>query len=436
MKKQEMTLAERICSRTIVWTWPFYAVGALYIVGPVLGWILAFLAFIGLYMGQRAPAQLRPHQIPATVWVWLICMALMLVVLWVGHWNFNLGVVKTIKSSVGWAKGWALIALFIFVGAVLPIRPKAIIRAQCVLGLHCLILLPIFVAAPMAGLPDKIFVSPLKMVGGPGPEYFTVYLYTIDPSNGAARWQFFAPWSPFAGLLGVIMFLCGLEEKQPFWKSCGILAGLAMVIMTKSRMSLLGVVVCSGGAWIAPWLLRPLVWYLGATATAALIAVSDWLVQSAGDAVYAFKQSRAASTRVRETLQRIAEERWSGEAVWFGHGSVEPGSHVTEYMPIGSHHTWFGLLFVKGLVGMLLFALPMILTLAVLLRFATQSTRGRLPLGLLLAVLFFSFGENMEVQAYMVWPALVLIGVGLREARLLEKTKEAKALGKAVIQLS
>ena len=33
------------------------------------------------------------------------------------------------------------------------------------------------------------------------------------------------------------------------------------------------------------------------------------------------------------------------DAFWFGHGTVAPGPHLVEYMPIGSHHTWFGLLF-------------------------------------------------------------------------------------------
>ena len=43
----------------------------------------------------------------------------------------------------------------------------------------------------------------------------------------------------------------------------------------------------------------------------------------------------------------------------FGHGIVERGSHLVEFMPIGSHHTWNGLLFIKGGVGMLALAVPL-----------------------------------------------------------------------------
>ena len=48
----------------------------------------------------------------------------------------------------------------------------------------------------------------------------------------------------------------------------------------------------------------------------------------------------------------------SSDLIW-GHGTVERGPHIVEYMPIGSHHTWNGLLFVKGMVGYAGLAVPM-----------------------------------------------------------------------------
>ena len=45
--------------------------------------------------------------------------SLVLVALWAGHMNWGLGVGKTIKSTIGWAKGWALLALFPAAGAIL-----------------------------------------------------------------------------------------------------------------------------------------------------------------------------------------------------------------------------------------------------------------------------------------------------------------------------
>lgn len=85
------------------------------------------------------------------------------------------------------------------------------------------------------------------------------------------------------------------------------------------------------------------------------------------------------------------------------------------YMPIGSHHTWYGLLFVKGLVGLLGFAVPLLVHILVVARDAIGHVRGRLPLGILMTMVLLSFGENIEIEAYLLWPGLLLLGVHLRE---------------------
>ncbi|MEM7267643.1 MAG: O-antigen ligase domain-containing protein [Pseudomonadota bacterium] len=408
-------IVEAILYWTINLTWLFYAIGALYIVGPVLGWPLMMLALLAMYLGQDFPKDLRAQPIPFGVLVWVFFMFLMLVVLWVGHVNYDKGLGPTIKSSVGWAKGWALFFVFQIIGAVIPIRREPLIRAQCIVGLQCLILLPIFVAAPMVGLPEKLFVSPLKAVGGPGPEYFSVYLYTIDPSNGASRWQFYAPWSPFAGLLGVIMVLMALEEKKPFWMICGVLAGLAMVMMTKSRMAMLGVIVCATIPRVMPLVFKSWAWGVAAAVTGSMAIIGGLVLQTISDAIYAFRAARADSTRVRDNLNNIAYERWGSEAPWFGHATVGAGAHVTEFMKIGTHHTWYGLLFVKGFFGLICLVIPVLYSLCEFLIMAAISPKGRLPLGLLLGMMFFSFGENLEVQAYLFWPATVILGLAARE---------------------
>lgn len=413
-----MTLPERICYKTLVWTWGLYAFGSLYVVGPVLAWVLGGLAVLALYLGPAMRDDLRPTgPVPAMVWLWIAGMMVMLVALWVGHIDWNLGLKGTIKSSIGWAKGWALLALFPLAGAVLQINRSVLIRAHCRLALVTLILLPILAIAPYVGLPERIFTSPLKAVGGPGPEYFTVYFYTFDPSSWTPRWQFYAPWSPFAGLLGVIMVLFALEEKHRGWLIVGCLAGVAMILMSKSRMSLVALVVASIGPRMMPLLLRAWAWGAGAALVASMAALWTPLTGAAHAFWAGFKASRADSTRVRETLQRIAHERWQQEAFWFGHGKVAPGPHIVEYMPIGSHHTWWGLLFVKGLVGLLAMAVPFAIHLFVTLRDATVHAQGRLPLGLMIVFLILSMGENIEIEAYLMWPALLMLGIHLREMK-------------------
>jgi len=408
--------AESLLYKALIWTWPFYAIGALYAVGPVLGWTAGALALLAAYLGPAMREDLQPATtVSGLIWIWGLGMAVMLLALWVGHLDWGLGTKQTIKSSIGWAKGWALLALFPLVGAILPIRRTLLIRGQCVVGAWTLALAPILLMAPYIGLPEKIFTSPFKVLGGPGPEYFSVYFFTYDPSSWTPRWQFYAPWSPFAALLGVIMVLFAMEEENRNWKAAGIAAGVLMILASKSRMGLVGLVACTVGPRLLPLVLKGWAWHVTAALTASLAVVGTALLSFVKNGITAFKEARADSTRVRETLQRIAEERWQNDAFWFGHGTVQPGPHLVEYMPIGSHHTWFGLLFVKGVVGFLALAVPLGLHICVVMADAARNPRGRLPLGILMTMVLLSFGENIEIEAYMLWPGLVMLGVHLRE---------------------
>ncbi|MBD3624764.1 MAG: O-antigen ligase domain-containing protein [Rhodobacteraceae bacterium] len=408
--------AEHLVFKALAWTWPFYFIGALYVVGPVLAWTLGGLALLALYLGPAIREDLRATgPVPPVVWAWFAGMLVMLVALWIGHMDWGLGLKQTIKSTVGWAKGWALLALFPLAGAVLPIRREVLVRGQCVIGLWTLALVPILAAAPFVGLPEKILTSPLKAIGGPGPEYFSVYFFTWDPSSWTPRWQFYAPWSPFAALLGVIQVLFALEERNIRWRSIGLAAGVAMILMSKSRMGLVGLVACTVGPRMMPLILRGWAWQLLAGLTASLAILGPALARAMLDGVAAFKGARADSTRVRETLQRIAGERWQNEAFWFGHGTVHPGPHLVEYMPIGSHHTWWGLLFVKGLVGMCALLVPLLWQTCLALMDAARGPRGRLPLGIVMTFVLLSMGENIEIEAYMIWPGLLILGLHARE---------------------
>jgi hypothetical protein len=400
----------------------------------VLGWTAGALALLAAYLGPAMREDLQPATtVSGLIWIWGLGMAVMLLALWVGHLDWGLGTKQTIKSSIGWAKGWALLALFPLVGAILPIRRTLLIRGQCVVGAWTLALAPILLIAPYIGLPEKIFTSPFKVLGGPGPEYFSVYFFTYDPSSWTPRWQFYAPWSPFAALLGVIMVLFAMEEENRNWKAAGIAAGVLMILASKSRMGLVGLVACTVGPRLLPLVLKGWAWHVTAALTASLAVVGTALLSFVQNGITAFKEARADSTRVRETLQRIAEERWQNDAFWFGHGTVQPGPHLVEYMPIGSHHTWFGLLFVKGVVGFLALAVPLGLHICVVMADAARNPRGRLPLGILMTMVLLSFGENIEIEAYMLWPGLVMLGVHLREMQA-DSCAERPAPGGAAAQ--
>ncbi|MGV2114540.1 hypothetical protein ACQZ46_25215 [Agrobacterium salinitolerans] len=341
-------------------------------------------------------------------------MLMMLVALWSAYAGWDLGAAGAIKSTIGWAKGWALLAIFPFVGAVLQIRREVLIRGQCIIGFWTILALPMMLAAFYVGLPAKLYVSPLQAAGGPGPEYFSIYFYTIDPSNGMPRWQFYAPWSPFAGLLGVVMVVFAVEDRKLFWKICGIAGGIAMIWFSRSRMSLVGLTLCLAIPRLLPLVVYSRTWKLATAFSTSMAVFGGAALALVNGSVDAFKSARMDSTRVRAALQRIAYDRWS-EAIWTGHGAVEPGPHLVEHMPIGSHHTWYGLLFVKGIVGLLALAIPLTLQLIVSVADAVRSPRGRLPLAIVLNLIVLTFGENIEIEAYLLWPALMLLGIHLRE---------------------
>lgn len=408
------TAAERIVSLAIQSTWGLWLVGGLYIAGPALGWILALMAVRELYLAPGLPQNQRPPRPGMLIQIWLPSMLAMLVILWIGHSNFDLGLAKTIKSSIGWAKGWALIALFPFAASVLSIQPETIYRAICRLGIQTLIVLPVFVAAPFIGLPDTLWVSPLKILGGSGSEYFAATLYTIEPGVGTPRWQFFAPWSPAAGMIAVVHVLLAAQEKHLGWKAAGIISGLALAILSQSRLALVALIVITPILIMLSQTRKPVVWMAAIPAILLAGFFGPSLIDFADQVMSDFRGARADSSRVREALGRIAIERWENEAPWFGHGIVENGPHLVEYMPIGSHHSWYGLLFVKGVTGAIALAVPLISSFVVLAVKGISDRLARTAFGMVLVLILYSFGENLEILSYLYWPALVIIGLALR----------------------
>jgi hypothetical protein len=404
------TTEERVIFHCITWTWAYWLIGALYILAPVVGWCLAVLAVRRYVTGEDETR----GGMPAGVIVWIAGMIFMLIALIFGHVDYGLGVGMIIKSSVGWAKGWALMAVFPFIGAMTRIRASIIYRATNILALQTLLLVPLFVFSAFIHLPSPLYTSPLQIVGGPGPEYFSVEFYGIDDTTNGWRWRFFAPWSPAAAFVANMSFVFAMYERDAFWKWIGIIGSVVVCLMTASRLALVvlpGVLILT---FFVANLTRPL--------TAATAAVGGTMSCFAlPQLLFAYEQlmdrfngARAASTRVRAVLRSIALHRWETEAPIFGHGAVEKGPHIVEFMPIGSHHTWFGLLFVKGAVGLLALAIPLAWSISETVVKAQADRVGRAAFGVVVVLTFYTFGENLEILSYLFWPGLVVMGISMR----------------------
>jgi hypothetical protein len=406
---------ENIEERLVYWSllsmWAFWAVGATYVVFSLLGWVL-FLLALGRRLGWLEVTHNhveRPS--PVIVSAWLAGMLIMLVALIVGHIDNGYSVPQTVKSTLGWVKGWGLIGAYIFAGAMTHVRPQLIFRAMNILGLQTLLFTPVMILGALLHVPTTLFVSPLHYIVGSGEVFFAVGFYMFDSSTLGFRLSYFAPWAPAAAFFGIVAFSLALFDKSALWRWIGIAAAISMCVFSASRLALVAIPLIVLVLWVTGNITR--LWMLcllSATIIAALLFI-DPILEVVRDLEAAFTGARADSSRVRATLQRIAVHRWESEAYWFGHATVEPGPHLVEYMMIGSHHTWNGLLFVKGLVGFLACLLPFAWTMLELLARSMRDRIARAGLGAMLALLLFSFGENMEMLVYIIWPAFLLLGV-------------------------
>jgi hypothetical protein len=406
----QSTIEEKLILGAVMFTYPIYAIGGLYITGSALAWLVLAMVALRAFVEGGNPFS----SVPILVWVWIVGMLMMLISLLIAHSQWYLGTTQTIKSSVGWAKGWALIGLFPLLGAIVNIRPEKLIRVVCIVAKHSMIFGAITFVLYLVNTPGLLFVSPLQIIGGSGDNFFMVSLYGTNPEIGAGRWQFFAPWAPAAGFLSCIFVIFCLQEQDKKWRNWGLAGCVVMALLSQSRAGWAIFVFIVPTFLFAkhmknPWILLtlglmlPLILVLGEP-------VYEWVMNT----FQQIKEARPASTRVRAALENLAVQRWRDEAPIWGHGMVESGPKLVEFMPIGSHHTWFGLLFVKGAVGFIALAIPMGLTLIYLFIFAAQNIQARAALCMLVVFTCYSFFENLEILAYLYWPALFWLGMALK----------------------
>lgn len=415
---------EKIVWVTLVFSYIFYLTGTFYVVAALVGWGLLFVALLRWFVSGKAPLH---SCLPITIIVWLVGMFFMLVALWVAHADYSLSLGQTIKSTIGWAKGWALLALFPLLGAWVSIRPKLLIRACCILSSQSLLFVFLGLLLVVIGFQGHLYTSPLKAVGGP-ISTFEVGLYGMNPETGKPRWSFFAPWAPAAGLLSCVLLIICSHEKNDFWRRMGKVGALVMCLFCQSRsgwalfLALIPVMSMSG------YLKKPVTLiFLGVLST-LVVVLSQPVIEQVNQVHQDIKDARPGSTRVRNALATIALQRWESEAPIWGHGIVEKGPKMVEFMPIGSHHSWYGLLFVKGLVGLLALAIPLLITVLYLLPQTLRYQGAKSALLITVVLIGYSFFENLEILAYLYWPALLWLGMALSPLKITLFEDESKGV--------
>jgi hypothetical protein len=398
-------------------TWGLWLVGGLYHLFPILGWVLVGIA-VGRRLGLVDDGGQEPRPIPWGVTGWLLGMGAMLFALVAAHIDYDLDAGVFAKSIFGWFKGWGLLAAFIFAGAQLRIKPIVVFRANNILAAQSLAFTPLLIICALAGVPEPLYVSPLVYLGGPGPNFFAVSTHAWDPGSLGFRLFYYAPWSPAAAFCAHIGLVCGIFDTRVRWRIIGIVSALVVCGLSQSRLSLIAVPLLLVTLPLLSSLLKAWPAAIAASLLTIGTLVLTQITDVIDDAMQAFINTRADSSRVRSALARIAYYRWETEAPLFGHGVVERGSHLVEFMPIGSHHTWHGLLFVKGAVGFMALVLPLAWSFFELLAKAQRDAVARAAFGMVLVFIFNSFGENLEILAYLAWPGLLVIGIALKRRLL------------------
>jgi hypothetical protein len=407
-------LPEKLIWYYIVGTYLIYYLGGQYLLAPLLGYFLVLYLFWQWWNQTAATPLEEKITIPFTVWLWLIGMVVVEIALIVGHLDFDLGLTKIIGSSVNrWLRTWVLFPLFMLVGS-LNIRPQLIYRAVCILCVQSLVMVMI---ASILRIPDLIYTSPLQIFGG-GDLWYRVYVFGSFLDSGTEfRLQLFAPWAPALGLVGNIYFFLAIQEQDCKLRWLGMIGAVAMTVGSVSRLA----IICLPLAWFLSWFLsnisRPLIQLLTGLVTFCGGFLAPTMINVMQAAQEQLTNSRAGSSKVRAVVGRIALYRWQNEALIWGHGSVgDRGPKVAANMAIGTHHTWFSILYNHGLIGCLGLAMPLAWSLVELVFKSQKSQTAQVGLSIILVLLISSLGDNIDVLAYLYWPSLVILGIAFQES--------------------
>ncbi|MEB3178363.1 MAG: O-antigen ligase family protein [Nostocaceae cyanobacterium] len=404
---------ERLIWYFIIGTYGIYVLGMIMPLSALLGWVLFFcVCKRWLSQTENTPENQKIH-IPWVTWVWCMGMLVTLFAMYMGMTDFKLGTVFLLRGTIGWAVTSVLLALFLLSGC-LPIRPEIIYRAVCILCVQSLIAIPIAYAAAMVNLPGIIYSSPIERLIQNGPIYYNVGFYEIDFDSKKVRLLLFAPWCPALGLVSNIYFFLALQERNRIWRFLGLVGAVAMNVVSVSRAAMIYLPLVLGIMWFLPNLARPTV-QIAAGIISTLAGIFNATITTAvRDSLDGLKGARASSNEIRAALARIALDRWKEAPIW-GHGTQEPGPKVVANMPIGSHHTWVGLLFTQGIVGFFAVAIPILCSFIDLVMKVQYSQNAKVALSILLTLFLFSFSEQIDILSYLCWPGLILMGIAFQE---------------------
>lgn len=400
---------ERVVWYGIIGIYAMYFTGTLVIGVPVMAWILFAHTLKKIFLDEKTGDPDNTITVPLGVWVWIICTLVIGVALVVGHYELGLGLRDIIKAVVNsFARKWIFFIIFPLAGC-LNIRPKIIYRAVCLLACQSLILLPVILLLQQAGVEAPLYVNTIVAKIGGDVRYFSVSLYT------GQRLLMFAPWAPALAMIANIHLWIAYSESNKFLKWTTIVTCVILTQMSESRLGTLLLISLPFVRYFATNMLkaRTQIALAGLSLTVGLFSfqvqnlISDFRTN--------FRGQRADSSRVRDLLESMTSAKIPDRPIW-GHAFLQPkGPQIVAEMQIGSHHTWYGILYMHGIVGFVGLFIAMAYTTIELFIRSQHCQIAQTAFMVMLVLIAFTFGENIEGLAYLYWPGLILFGIALKQ---------------------
>lgn len=412
IKIKPENLPETLIWYYIIYTYPIYFLGAQFVLSPIIATFLT-VYLLKKWWNQTEDTPINEKIIiSSSAWIWLIVALVIEIALLVGTSNFDSTTSNILTASVLWYKTWGIFALFILIGH-LNIRPKLIYRAICYLCLQSLIMAIIGTIYGILDFPKIIYFSPLQIFGSGLKAYEVVIFNSVIHQ----RLSLFAVWPTIFASLCNVYFYCAMQESDKKLRYIGMISSILMIVLSRSRTAILCLPFVFFAVWFVTNFIRPRVQLM----TGFIIFIVGIFAPTLINSLQAFKaifdKARSGSSEVRAMIYRLSLDSWWNEAPIWGHGAMQQkGPFIIVKLPLGSHHTWIGILFTHGLVGCFALAVAFLWSFIDLLIKAQTSETAKVGLSIFLIITISSFADNVEFFAYLYYPGLIILGSAFKES--------------------
>ena len=414
-------LPERLIWYYLIGMYAAYYLGLQFLITPLLGWFLAFYLIKKWWNQTDETPESERIVISSSAWIWIVAMMTIEVTIIINHINFDLELAQIIRTSIGWSRQWALLALFPLAGH-LNIRPKIIYRAVCILAAQSLVVVVIDNLAAIIHLPILSFVSPLKVLGGGNALWTVIFFNNVITQRN--DFKLFAGWPTILGMISVIYFYFACQETDPKWRKIGMYTYVLLIFLSQTRTAIISLLFIFIFLRLLKNWVRAQVLFMGGVATSLLGIFLPTIIDILKPVKDYFNKYRgkdsADSGKLRGYINRMTIARWQSESPIWGHGVIEEfgqGPRITYGIPLGTHSTWFAILYLHGIVGFLALAIASIWGFFDLLIKSKSSNIAEVGLAILLVFIIFGFTEPLHVWAYIYWPAFLVLGISFKQNR-------------------